>query len=94
MRRNLTYYTGRLVCCTPGSGKINILLETQTKSEIIKNGCRQKPRVQNHLGYNTWSIAPERFPQSLTEILAHENPNVFVIVEDDGTRRNVSVKLA
>lgn len=94
MFRNVTYYTGRLVCCSQNSDKINIMLATQNKTEIIKNGNRQEAKAQSHIGYNTWSIAPENFPQALITIPINEKPAVFVLVEDDGKTTNISVKLA
>lgn len=94
MIRNLTYYTGKLVCCTPKSEHVNILLETQTRTEVIKNGCRQTAEAQCHHGYNTWSVASKNFPQPLAKLLAHEQPAVFVLVKDDGVTMEVIVKVA
>ncbi len=92
--KNVTYYTGKLVCCTPKAEKINILLATKTKTELIKNGCRLPEKSQRHQGYNTWSVAPENFPQTLTKLLAHEQPEIFVFVEEDGVKKRVIVKVA
>jgi len=94
MDRNVTCYTGKLVSCTPSSKKFNILLETETKTEIVKNGCRQDGRTQRHLGYNSWSVAPENLPQALRDGLIREKPGVFVLVKDDGVKSNVIVKIA
>lgn len=94
MDRNLTCYTGKLVYCTPNLEKFNILLETETKAEIIKNGCRQTAKPQLHKGYNSWMVAPESLPYVLKDGPVRDKPAVFVLVKDDGVKSTVIVRIA
>ena len=67
--------------CTPKGDKVNILLATRTKTEIVRDGLRQKQASQRHIGYNSWALPAEDVPY------LQSNPQKFL-------ERDVSLKVS
>ena len=81
MLKDVTIYTGKLVRCTPKGNKVNILLATRTKTEIVRDGLRKKQTLHRHIGYNSWALPAEDVPY------LQSNPQKFL-------ERDVSLKVS